>query len=76
MTITLTQILMWIFTMSTSIYGETWRIASSNTCGCTGQNGDRKKLYLTENQAQDQADFARAQRHVDLKVYRCPYTHS
>jgi len=75
MTITLTQISMWMITMSISMFGDTRRIASSNACGCTGQNGERKKLYLTENQAQDQAGFAKLDRQVDLKVYSCPYGH-
>lgn len=43
------------------------------TCGCTGRNYKKKKLYRSEREAQEQAEFAKIERQVTLTVYPCPY---
>lgn len=43
-----------------------------DSCGCTGRDGRPKRLYRTESEAQENADYAWDKRGVHLRVYRCP----
>ena len=61
-------------TMTTNAEGSNLKTGTNYTCGCTGCDGRKKKLYRSKNQAQDQADFARFDRQVNLSVYHCPYS--
>ena len=47
---------------------------TKHSCGCTDKNGHRKKLYLDKWLAEEQVQFAKEDRQVNLKIYKCPQT--
>ena len=49
------------------------KVAYVSSCKCTGRNGQKKTLYLSERDAVDQADYAMIERDTRLSVYPCPY---
>ncbi len=43
-----------------------------STCNCTDKNNKIKNLYSEKREAQEQIDYALAERGKKLKMYQCP----